>query len=93
MLGLKVESINEQTSPPPCPPKRRFPVTAHDVHVSSHTPSEGDNAGRTIRPLDGPAILQLARRLVVFTPNGNQIASLMDLSLIHILTLPTILRV
>jgi predicted GNAT family N-acyltransferase len=32
----------------------------------------------SIRPLDDPSILQLARRLVVFTPDGRQMADLMD---------------
>jgi predicted GNAT family N-acyltransferase len=32
----------------------------------------------SIRPLDDPSILELARRLVVFTPDGRHMADLMD---------------
>ena len=53
-------------------------MSAHDVLLTSNATLAEPNGGRTIRPLDGDAILQLARRLVVFTPNGAQIASLMD---------------
>jgi predicted GNAT family N-acyltransferase len=51
-------------------------MSAHDILLASNTPLAG--AGRAIRPLDGDTIRQLARRLVVFTPNGKQIAALMD---------------
>jgi predicted GNAT family N-acyltransferase len=53
-------------------------MTAHDVRVSgtgrvAYTASE-----RSARRLDDPAILALARRLVVFNVAGEQIAALMD---------------
>jgi predicted GNAT family N-acyltransferase len=53
-------------------------MTIHDRRISSEgTRTEGINV-RPIKRLDGPEILQLARRLVVFTPNGDQIAALME---------------
>lgn len=48
-----------------------------------------DEARRMSRPLDDPGILALARRLVVFTPNGEQIATLMDKARKTIPTLTT----
>lgn len=50
-------------------------MTVHDRRISSEGRIAGQVSGR---PLDGPKLLHLARRLVVFTPNGGQIASLMD---------------
>ena len=55
-------------------------MTAHDVRVATDSTGGADSGRRAVRPLDEAAILQLARRLVVFTPNGDQIAALMDLA-------------
>jgi predicted GNAT family N-acyltransferase len=52
-------------------------MTAHDVRVSG-TGSTSDASERSARRLDDPAILALARRLVVFNVAGDQIATLMD---------------
>lgn len=53
-------------------------MTVHDRRISSEGHFSGFGGRRERRALDGPELLQLARRLVVFTPNGTQIASLMD---------------
>ena len=53
-------------------------MTAHDVWVSGSGRLVCDASERSTRRLDDPAILALARRLVVFNVAGNQIASLMD---------------
>lgn len=55
-------------------------MTAHDVRVSGNAKLAFDNAQPSTRRLDDPAILTLARRLVVFNTVGEQIASLMDLA-------------
>jgi predicted GNAT family N-acyltransferase len=59
--------------------KRGIDMTAHDVRVSG-TGNLADDAQRSTRRLDDPAILALARRLVVFNVAGEQIATLMDLA-------------
>ncbi len=53
-------------------------MTAHDVRVSGTGKLAYDDAQRSTRRLDDPAILGLARRLVVFNVAGEQIATLMD---------------
>ena len=55
-------------------------MTAHDVRVSGTGDLADDDARRSTRRLDDPAILTLARRLVVFNVAGAQIATLMDLA-------------
>jgi predicted GNAT family N-acyltransferase len=55
-------------------------MTAHDVRVSGNGRLAYDEAQRSTRRLDDPAILALARRLVVFNAAGEQIAKLMDLA-------------
>jgi predicted GNAT family N-acyltransferase len=55
-------------------------MTAHDVRVCGNGKLAYDDAQRSTRRLDDPAILTLARRLVVFTPAGEQIVTLMDLA-------------
>jgi predicted GNAT family N-acyltransferase len=49
-------------------------MTVHDFRIASELPPTVD----AVRALDGPHLLRLASRLVVFTPNGQQIAALMD---------------
>jgi predicted GNAT family N-acyltransferase len=53
-------------------------MTAHDVRVSGTGRFACDASERSTRRLDDPAILALARRLVVFNVAGDQIAALMD---------------
>jgi predicted GNAT family N-acyltransferase len=53
-------------------------MTAHDVRVSGTGRFACDASERSTRRLDDPAILALARRLVVFNVAGDQIATLMD---------------
>ena len=53
-------------------------MTAHDVRVSATGQFAYDEVQRSTRRLDDPAILALARRLVVFNVAGEQIAALMD---------------
>jgi predicted GNAT family N-acyltransferase len=53
-------------------------MTAHDVRISGTGKLADDDAQRSSRRLDDPAILALARRLVVFNVAGEQIAALMD---------------
>jgi predicted GNAT family N-acyltransferase len=53
-------------------------MTAHDVRVSGTGRPACDASERSARRLDDPAILALARRLVVFNVAGEQIAALMD---------------
>ena len=53
-------------------------MTAHDVRVSGAGKLACQASERSTRRLDDPAILALARRLVVFNVAGAQIASLMD---------------
>lgn len=53
-------------------------MTAHDVRVSGNGKLAFDDAQPSPRRLDDPAILTLARRLVVFNTVGEQIAILMD---------------
>jgi len=53
-------------------------MTAHDVRVSRTGKLAYDDSQRSTRRLDDPAILALARRLVVFNVEGAQIATLMD---------------
>lgn len=53
-------------------------MSAHDIHILSGGQLSGKPTHPPTRPVDGPAILKMARRLVVFTPNGEQIAALMD---------------
>ena len=55
-------------------------MTAHDVRVSGNGKLAYEDAQRSTRRLDDPAILALARRLVVFNAVGDQIASLMELA-------------
>src|SRR5215470_16906311 len=55
-------------------------MTAHDVRVSGTGKLAHDDSRRSPRRLDDPAILALARRLVVFNVAGEQIATLMDLA-------------
>src|SRR5215475_14988448 len=55
-------------------------MTAHDVRVSGTGKLAYEDAQRSSRRLDDPAILALARRLVVFNVAGEQIATLMDLA-------------
>jgi hypothetical protein len=55
-------------------------MTAHDVRVFGNGKLAYDGAQRSTRRVDDPAILALARRLVVFNAAGNQIATLMDLA-------------
>jgi predicted GNAT family N-acyltransferase len=50
-------------------------MTVHDFRIASELPPTVD---ASMRALDGPHMLRLASRLVVFTPNGQQIAALMD---------------
>lgn len=50
-------------------------MTVHDFRIASELPPTVD-AG--MRALDGPHMLRLASRLVVFTPDGRQIAALMN---------------
>jgi predicted GNAT family N-acyltransferase len=52
-------------------------MTAHDVGVSGTGHLASDASERSIRRLDDPAILALARRLVVFNVAGDQISALM----------------
>src|SRR3984893_2314890 len=53
-------------------------MTAHDIRISGTGKLADDDAQRWSRRLDDPAILALARRLVVFNVAGDQIAALMD---------------
>ena len=53
-------------------------MTAHDIRISGTGKLADDDAQRSSRRLDDPAILALARRLVVFNVAGEQIAALMD---------------
>jgi predicted GNAT family N-acyltransferase len=53
-------------------------MTAHDVRVSGTGKLACHTSERSTRRLDDPAILALARRLVVFNVAGAQIATLMD---------------
>jgi predicted GNAT family N-acyltransferase len=53
-------------------------MTAHDVRVSGTGQFACAASERSTRRLDDPAILALARRLVVFNVAGHQIATLMD---------------
>ncbi len=53
-------------------------MTAHDVGVSATGRLASDASERPTRRLDDPAILALARRLVVFNVAGDQISALMD---------------
>jgi predicted GNAT family N-acyltransferase len=55
-------------------------MTAHDVRVSETGKLAYDESQRSTRRLDDPAILGLARRLVVFNVAGEQIATLMDVA-------------
>jgi predicted GNAT family N-acyltransferase len=55
-------------------------MTAHDLRISGTGKLADDDAQRSSRRLDDPAILALARRLVVFNVAGEQIAALMDLA-------------
>jgi predicted GNAT family N-acyltransferase len=60
--------------------KRGIDMTAHDARVSGTGNLAYEDAQRSTRRLDDPAILALARRLVVFNVAGEQIATLMDLA-------------
>jgi predicted GNAT family N-acyltransferase len=53
-------------------------MTAHDFRITGTGKLADDDAQRSSRRLDDPAILALARRLVVFNAAGEQIAALMD---------------
>ena len=53
-------------------------MTAHDVRVSGTGEFACPDVQRLTRRLDDPAILALARRLVVFNPVGEQITALME---------------
>jgi predicted GNAT family N-acyltransferase len=55
-------------------------MTAHDVRVSRTRNLAYDDARRSTRRLDDPAILALARRLLVFNVAGEQIATLMEVA-------------
>jgi len=55
-------------------------MTAHDVRVFGNGKLAYDDAQRSPRRLDDPAILALARRVVVFHAAGDQIAALMDMA-------------
>jgi predicted GNAT family N-acyltransferase len=50
-------------------------MTVHDFRIASELPPTADVS---MRALDGPHLLRLASRLVVFTPDGHRIAALMD---------------
>jgi predicted GNAT family N-acyltransferase len=54
------------------------PMTIHDRRLSAERQAADEGRTRLIKPLDGHEILHLARRLVVFTPHGNQIPALMN---------------
>jgi len=64
-------------------------MNAHDVQVAGAGGTHFSNARRTARRLDDPSILELARKLVVFTPDGRQIARLMEEARKSIPTLTT----
>jgi predicted GNAT family N-acyltransferase len=64
-------------------------MTVHDRRLSAEGQVIRDGRARLIKPLDGHGILRLARRLVVFTPNGNQIPALMNKARAAIPTLTT----
>jgi predicted GNAT family N-acyltransferase len=49
-------------------------MTVHDFRIASELPPTVD----AVRALDGPHLLRLASRVVVFTPDGQRIAALMD---------------
>lgn len=53
-------------------------MAVHDRRITRAGELASEIARPSAHPLDDPAILQLARRLVVFTPNGTQIAALMN---------------
>lgn len=55
-------------------------MTAHDVRVSGTGNLAYADARRPTRRLDDPAIIALARRLVVFNVAGQQIATLMEVA-------------
>jgi predicted GNAT family N-acyltransferase len=55
-------------------------MTAHDIRISGDARVNADSARRMTRPVDDPAILSLARRLVVFTADGGEIERLMDVA-------------
>jgi len=50
-------------------------MTVHDFRIASELPPTVE---ASMHALDGPHMLRLASRLVVFTPNGRQIAALMS---------------
>ena len=64
-------------------------MTAHDVRVSGNGKLAYEDAQQSTRRLDDPAILALARRLVVFNAVGEQIPRLMELARKAIPTLTT----
>src|SRR5215469_5303 len=53
-------------------------MTVHDVRVSEKATLAFDQAQRATRRIDDPAILALARRLVIFNAVGEQIETLMN---------------
>src|SRR6266478_9437042 len=53
-------------------------MTVHDVRVSENAKLAFDHAQRGARRIDDPAMLALARRLVIFNPAGEQIETLMN---------------
>lgn len=53
-------------------------MTVHDRRLPLEGLAPVQAGGRSVRALDAHEGLHLARRLVVFTPTGNQIAALMD---------------
>jgi predicted GNAT family N-acyltransferase len=53
-------------------------MTVHDVRVSESAKLAFDHAQRVTRRIDDPAMLGLARRLVIFNPVGEQIETLMN---------------
>ncbi len=69
-------------------------MTIHYKRISSQETFANRPDSRIVRPLDGPEVLKLARRLVVFTPNGNQIAALMEKArkAIPMLTTPEVVQ-
>lgn len=53
-------------------------MTVHDVRVSERAKLAFDHAQRITRRIDDPAMLALARRLVIFNAVGEQIETLMN---------------
>jgi predicted GNAT family N-acyltransferase len=58
--------------------QRRKAMTVHDVRASEKAKLAFDHAQRVTRRIDDPAMLALARRLVIFNAVGEQIETLMN---------------